>query len=67
MVKTVFLNLAKLNFDNKLDFSSITKLTTFTKYDESNDKNILERVKDQNVIITKELPLGRNLISQFPS
>ena len=67
MVKTVFLNLAKLNFDNKLDFSSITKLTTFTKYDESNDKKILKRVEDQNVIITKELPLGRNLISQFPS
>jgi len=67
MEKTVFLNLAKLNFDNKLDFSSISGLTTFTKYDESSDKKIVERVKDQTIIITKELPLGRNLISQFPS
>jgi len=66
MEKTVFLNSAKLNFDNKLDFSSIAKLTTFTNYDESNDLEILERVNDQTIIITKELPLGRDLISQFP-
>ena len=66
MENTVFLNSAKLNFDNKLNFSSIAELTTFTKYDESSDKEILERVKDQSIIITKELPLGRDLISQFP-
>ena len=67
MKNTVFLNLAKLNFDNKLNFSSIAELTTLTKYDESRMKEILERVKDQTIIITKELPLGRDLISQFPS
>ncbi|ODA39863.1 NAD(P)-dependent oxidoreductase [Desulfosporosinus sp. BG] len=66
MENTVFLNSAKLNFDNRLDFSSITKLTTLTNYEESSDKEILERVKDQSIIITKELPLGRDLISQFP-
>jgi glycerate dehydrogenase len=67
MEKAVFLNSTKLNFDNKLDFSSIEELTTLTKYHESSDKDILERVKDQNIIITKELSLGRELISQFPS
>ncbi|MDR3601694.1 MAG: NAD(P)-dependent oxidoreductase [Desulfosporosinus sp.] len=67
MKNTVFLNSAKLNFDNKLDFSSIATLTTFTKYAESDNQEILERVKDQTIIITKELPLGRDLISQFPS
>lgn len=67
MANTVFLNLAKLNFDNKLDFSSITKLSTFTKYDDSSDENIVQRVKDQTIIITKELPLSGKLISQFPS
>ena len=66
MKKTVFLNLSKLNFDKKLDFSSITKVTTLTKYVESSDSEILERVKDQTIIITKELPLGRDLISQLP-
>ncbi|MEK6265804.1 MAG: D-2-hydroxyacid dehydrogenase [Clostridium sp.] len=66
MENTVFINLGKLNFDNKLDLSSVTELTTLTKYDESSDKEILERVKDQTIIITKELHLGRDLISQFP-
>lgn len=66
MENTVFLNSAKLNFDNKLDFSSIEELTTLTKYDKSHDDEILERVKNQTIIITKELPLSRDLISQFP-
>ena len=66
MVNTVFLNSGRLDFDSKLDFSSIDELTTLTKYDESNDRNILDRVKDQTIVITKELPLGRNLISKFP-
>ena len=67
MEKVVFLNSARLNFDNKLKFSSIEQLTNFTKYDISSDEEILKRVKDQSIIITKELPLGRDLISQFPS
>lgn len=66
MKNTVFLNVAKLDFDNKLDFSSLAKLTTITKYDASSNEEILERVKDQNIVITKELPVGRDLISKFP-
>jgi glycerate dehydrogenase len=67
MENTVFLNSSKLNFDNKLDFTSIANLTALTQYNESSDKEILERVKDQTIIITKELPLGRDLISKFPN
>jgi glycerate dehydrogenase len=67
MKNTVILNGAKLDFDNKLDFSSLAKLTTVTKYDVSSNEEILERVKGQHIIITKELPIGRDLISQFPS
>lgn len=67
MKNTVILNGAKLDFDNKLDFSSLSKLTAVTRYEVSNDEEILERVKGQHIIITKELPVGRDLISQFPS
>jgi glycerate dehydrogenase len=67
MENTVFLNSSKLNFDNKLDFSKVANLTTLTQYNQSSDNEILERVKDQTIIITKELPLGRDLISKFPS
>ena len=66
MKNVVFLNSAKVDFDNKLDFSSLTKQTNFTKYDSSNDEEILERVKNQEIIITKELPVGRELIEKFP-
>jgi len=67
MENALLLNATKLNFDNRIDFSSIAKITTLTKYDESTDQEILDRVNDQMIVITKELPLGRNLIAQFPS
>ncbi|MEL7598408.1 MAG: NAD(P)-dependent oxidoreductase, partial [Clostridiaceae bacterium] len=67
MKNTVFLNSAKLDFDNKLNLLPLINLTNFTKYNESNNMEILERVKDQNIVITKELPIGRDLITQFPS
>ncbi len=67
MKKTVLLNAAKLNFDHKLNFSPLSKLTVVTKYDKSNNTEILERVQDQDILITKELPVGRDLIEQFPA
>jgi glycerate dehydrogenase len=67
MKNAVFLNSARLNFDNKLDFSSFSKLAKFTRYDESSNSEILARVKDQNIVITKEIPVGRDLLSQFPA
>ncbi len=66
MYKTVFLNSAKLDFDSKLDFSPLSQLTTFTKYDSSTDEEIIQRVQGYEVVITKELPVGKELIDQFP-
>lgn len=66
MLKAVFLNSGRVDYDKKLDFSALENITEFTKYEESNEKEILERVKDQNIVITKELPVGRELISKFP-
>lgn len=67
MKNTVFLNSKKLNFDNKIDFSGLDKITKVTKYDTSSEDEILKRVDGQNIVITKELPLGKNLILKFPS
>lgn len=66
MSKTVFLNSGKINFDNKLDFSDLEKLSMVTKYDDSKSNEILERVKGQNFVITKEMNIGGDLISKFP-
>ena len=65
-MKTVFLNATKLDFDQKLDFSSVQALTELTNYDDSSNEQILERVQGQTVVITKEMPVGKDVISQFP-
>ncbi|MBV7271748.1 D-2-hydroxyacid dehydrogenase [Clostridium sp. PL3] len=67
MNNIVFLNSSRINFDNKLDFSYLDKLGKVSKYEDSSNEEILERVKDQNIVITKELTIGRDLIEQFPS
>lgn len=67
MENIVFLNSARLDFDLQIDFSQLDTFGTLKSYDESNDEEILERVKGQNIVITKELPLSGDLIEQFPS
>jgi glycerate dehydrogenase len=66
MNNTVFLNSAKLDFDNKLDFSPLAALTTFTRFDSSSEEEIVRRIQGQEVVITKELAVGKTLIDQFP-
>jgi len=66
MNKTVFLNVEKLDYDKKLIFSPLFELATTTMYDTSTDAEIIERVQGQNLVITKELSLGKSLIDQFP-
>jgi len=67
MTNTVFLNAAKLDFDNLLDFSPLSGLTTFTSYPDSGDEEIIERVQGQEIVITKEMVIGKELIDRFPA
>ncbi|MGB4587791.1 MAG: NAD(P)-dependent oxidoreductase [Clostridiaceae bacterium] len=67
MENIVFLNSARLDFDQQLDFKLIAELGTLTNYKDSNEDEILQRVSSQNIIITKELPLSGDLIDRFPS
>lgn len=66
MKNVVFLNSSKIDFDNKLDFSLFDKLGKTTKYEASSNEEILERVKDQEIVITKEMTIERDLIEKFP-
>lgn len=66
MKNTIFLNVEKLDFDHKLDFSLLNRITNVTKYDESSNEEILQRVKEQHIVITKELPMGADIIRQLP-
>jgi glycerate dehydrogenase len=66
MKNTVFLNSAKVDFDGKLDFSPLEKITFLTRYNQSCAEEILEKVQNQNIIITKEMTLGSDLIQKLP-
>ena len=66
MKKTVILNSAKFNFDQKLDFSNLKKISDVTEYSSSTADEIPGRVKDINILITKELPVPADLIKKLP-
>lgn len=65
-MKAVILNSAKLDFDKKLDFSPVSRAADITVYEVSNSEEIADRVKGHEIVITKELPLGKELIETFP-
>jgi glycerate dehydrogenase len=67
MKNIVFLNAARLDFDNKLDFSVLERIGNFTKYPASSDEEILNRVQNKDIVITKELPISSHMINQFPA
>lgn len=67
MQNMVLLNSGRLDYDKKLDFSALSRLGSVTSYEHSSNEEILERVKDKNIVITKEIPVGRDLIMNFPT
>ena len=62
--KTVVLNAKKMNFDGKLDFSILS--SEVVVYDDTTPEELLERIQDADVIVTKEMPVSGELIRQFP-
>ena len=62
--KTVVLNAKKMNFAGKLDFSILSSQVTV--YEDTAPEELLERIQDADVIVTKEMPVSGDLIRQFP-
>ena len=62
--KVVVLNAGKMDYDGKLDFSVLSP--DVTVYADSAQEEILDRIRDACVIVTKELPVSAELIRQFP-
>ncbi len=61
-MKTVVLCAEKMNYDGLLDFSSLTEEVVI--YNDAGD--VPERVKDADILITKENPVDENMIEAFP-
>lgn len=63
-MKTVFLNIGRMNYDQKLNLDIFPEDVIY--YKESKQEEIIERVKGCEVVVSKELPLPAALIEQFP-
>lgn len=62
--KVVVLNAGKMNYDGKLDFSALSP--DVTVYDDSTQEEIIDRIQDACVVVTKELPVTSEMIRSFP-
>lgn len=67
MKKAVFLNYAKINYDNKLNSEKLAQTAEVCFYEKSSPEEILKRAEGRHILITKELPMGRELIERLPS
>lgn len=62
--KCIVLNAEKMNFDRQLDFSILSNHVTV--YDDTTENQLLERINDADIIVTKEMPITKEVIMQFP-
>jgi len=61
--KVVIVNASK--YDRDCSWSEIASVAQVDRYDDSTAEEILERTKDADVIVTKELPVTADLISKL--
>ena len=62
--RVVVVNAGKMNYDHALDFSVLS--SDVQVYDDSTNEELIERIQGARVVVTKELPVGADLLSQFP-
>lgn len=62
--RVVVVNASKMNYDHALDFSVLS--SDVQVYDNSTNAELIERIQGARVVVTKELPVGADLLSQFP-
>ena len=62
--RVVVVNASKMNYDQALDFSVLS--SDVQVYGDSTNAELIERIQGARVVVTKELPVGADLLSQFP-
>ena len=62
--RVVVVNAGKMNYDHALDFSVLSN--DVQVYDNSINEELIERIQGARVVVTKELPVNAELLSQFP-
>ena len=62
--RVVVVNAGKMNYDKALDFSILSN--DVKVYEDSTNAELIERIQGARVVVTKELPVSADLLSQFP-
>lgn len=62
--RVVVVNASKMNYDHALDFSILSN--DVQVYDNSTNTELIERIQGARVVVTKEIPVTAELLSQFP-
>ena len=62
--RVVVVNASKMNYDHALDFSILSN--DVQVYEDSTNAELIERIQGARVVVTKELPVSAELLSQFP-
>ena len=62
--RVVVVNAGKMNYDHLLDFSILSN--DVQVYDDSTNAELIERIRSATVVVTKEIPVTAELLSQFP-
>ena len=62
--RVVVVNASKMNYDHALDLSVLS--SDEQVYDNSTNEELIERIQGARVVVTKELPVNAELLSQFP-
>lgn len=68
--QAIFLNANRLDYDSQLDFSKLEKICDLRlhRVDNLTDKQeILDQVKDAEIVITKEMQVPEEVFAEFPS
>lgn len=61
--RVVVVNAGKMNYDHALDFSILSN--DVQVYEDSTNAELIERIQGARVVVTKELPVSADLLSQF--
>lgn len=62
--RVVVVNASKMNYDHALDFSILSN--DVQVYDNSTNTELIERIQGARVVVTKEISVTSELLSQFP-
>ena len=61
--KCVVLNVNKMNFDGKLDFSILS--SDVTVQDDTTEQQLIECIQGADIIVTKEMPVNADMIQSI--